>query len=391
MGKIERQERLRHSLAAGEGVQLGVGPMSRSCVDALINVANHYEIPLMLIASRRQIECQALGGGYVNGWTTESFAEYVRSRDQGGFVLLCRDHGGPWQNYTEVDQQLGVDEAMRSAKQSFQVDIESKFDLLHLDPSISPEWVMNKPTPLVLLQELYGFCLEQARAINHTVLFEVGEEEQTGIFHSVEELNSELSSIRDFCRGMDSPMPLFVVAQTGTLVRETQNTGHCSHISCEQELKSVQERLTRIVQAARAFGVYIKEHNADYLNQTNLKMRQKAGIGGLNIAPEMGVAESRFIINLCHELDLSIECEQFMALAYETRKWEKWMLPETDADDRQRAIIAGHYVFGTPEFAEISARIKAVAAFRGIDFDLALREHIAGIVVGYLNSLRSMN
>ena len=35
---------------------LGVGPMSLNCIDASIEIANDYSIPLFLIASRRQID-----------------------------------------------------------------------------------------------------------------------------------------------------------------------------------------------------------------------------------------------------------------------------------------------------------------------------------------------
>ena len=53
---------------------LAVGPMSKNCVDASIEVANEFEIPLFLIASRRQIDSAEFGGGYVENWTTESFS-----------------------------------------------------------------------------------------------------------------------------------------------------------------------------------------------------------------------------------------------------------------------------------------------------------------------------
>ena len=48
---------------------LGVGPMSKNCIDAAIEIANDEHIPIMLIASRRQIDSEELGGGYVNNWT----------------------------------------------------------------------------------------------------------------------------------------------------------------------------------------------------------------------------------------------------------------------------------------------------------------------------------
>ena len=44
---------------------LGVGPMSLNCVDVTLELSKQYEIPLMLIASRRQIDSAEFGGGYV--------------------------------------------------------------------------------------------------------------------------------------------------------------------------------------------------------------------------------------------------------------------------------------------------------------------------------------
>jgi hypothetical protein len=36
----------------------------------------------MLIASRRQIDCTNQGDGYVNKWTTENFADYVKKKQK---------------------------------------------------------------------------------------------------------------------------------------------------------------------------------------------------------------------------------------------------------------------------------------------------------------------
>jgi len=59
---------------------LGIGPMSLNCVDATINLANKRSVPLMLIASRRQIDSQIFGGGYVNKWDTINYASYVKKK-----------------------------------------------------------------------------------------------------------------------------------------------------------------------------------------------------------------------------------------------------------------------------------------------------------------------
>ena len=96
---------------------LGIGPMSVNCVDATIELTNQYNIPLMLIASRRQIDSEQFNGGYVNNWTTSEFAKYVKDKDKNCNVFLARDHGGPWQNNKEVNEKLSLKSAMQSAKE----------------------------------------------------------------------------------------------------------------------------------------------------------------------------------------------------------------------------------------------------------------------------------
>jgi hypothetical protein len=95
------KQRLERYITKQRCTMLGVGPMSKNCVDATIELANTYEIPIMMIASRRQIDSEDFGGGYVNNWSTERFAEYVIDRDKKGKIILARDHGGPWQSEIE--------------------------------------------------------------------------------------------------------------------------------------------------------------------------------------------------------------------------------------------------------------------------------------------------
>ena len=67
---------------------LGVGPMSINCIDTAIDTANGYNIPIFLISSRRQIDCDSKGKGYVNNWSTLEFSNYVKKRDKKGFIYL---------------------------------------------------------------------------------------------------------------------------------------------------------------------------------------------------------------------------------------------------------------------------------------------------------------
>ena len=72
---------LKNSLKISKLPIIGIGPMSKNCVDATIELADKYKSPLMLIASRRQIDSEQFGGGYVENWTTKEFADYVIEKD----------------------------------------------------------------------------------------------------------------------------------------------------------------------------------------------------------------------------------------------------------------------------------------------------------------------
>ena len=98
---------------------LGVGPMSINCVNATIELANDHEVPILMIASRRQIDSEEFGGGYVNNWKTNEFARYVTEKDKKCKILLARDHGGPWQSQIDVENKLSLKNAMKMAKKSF--------------------------------------------------------------------------------------------------------------------------------------------------------------------------------------------------------------------------------------------------------------------------------
>lgn len=61
---------------------LGVGPMSRTLLTAALQLAGEKDFPLLLIASRNQVDSDEYGHGYVCGW------------DQDRFVAECEPRGG---------------------------------------------------------------------------------------------------------------------------------------------------------------------------------------------------------------------------------------------------------------------------------------------------------
>jgi tagatose-1,6-bisphosphate aldolase non-catalytic subunit AgaZ/GatZ len=370
---------------------LGVGPMSRNCVDAAIELANHFESPLILIASRRQIDSEVFGGGYVNNWTTRNFANYVSERNEKNNIILARDHGGPWQNSLEVLKNLDLKNAMNSAKESYLEDIESGFQIIHLDPSIDIHSNPNIEEVLERLYDLYDFCWTHAQRLNKEIIFEIGTEEQSGSTNSQEELDYTLRSVINFCSKNNSPKPAFVVIQCGTRVMEMQNIGSFdSPIRVPNEIPA-EIQLPKMIEICNQYDVLMKEHNTDYLSDDALQWHPRLGIHAANVAPEFGVAESKALLKILEENRLTKLAEIFLATAFNSRKWEKWMLTNSKASDRDKAIIAGHYVFSFPEIIELKSLASAELKKISIDLELFLKSQVKDSILRYMKNFRLVN
>jgi hypothetical protein len=376
------KERLRNYRYNKCCTLLGVGPMSKNCVDATIELADEFKSPLMLIASRRQIDSEKFGGGYVENWTTQQFSEYVATKDINKNIILSRDHGGPWQNELEKKQKLDLKGAMNSAKESYRSDIDAGFQLLHIDPSIDIHSQPSIDQILERVYELYDFCWSYAKKKKKEIIFEIGTEEQNGGNNSKDEVEYTLESMKKFCDSNKIPYPTFIVIQAGTRVMETSNIGSFdSPIRIPNELPP-EIQIPRMIEVCNKYGIYMKEHNTDYLTSEALSWQPKLGIHAANIAPEFGVAESRAFVNILisHKQDKLLE--DFFQISYESKKWEKWMLKDSSATYSDKAIIAGHYIFSTNQFLDL----KKIASQKIIDLDLILKQEVKKSIFRYMKA-----
>tara|TARA_Y100000816_G_scaffold292340_1_gene287087 strand:- start:3178 stop:4326 length:1149 start_codon:yes stop_codon:yes gene_type:complete len=363
---------------------LGIGPMSKNCVDAVIDLANENDAPLILIASRRQIDSEEFGGGYVNNWTTIKYAEYVRSKNFKKNIILARDHGGPWQNDVEVKNNLSLKDAMASAKRSYKNDIDAGFQILHIDPSIDLHESPNVDRVLERVYELYDYCYSYAKKNNKDIIFEIGTEEQSGSTNTQEELEYTLASMKEFCKKNKFPFPSFVVIQAGTRVMETRNIGSFdSPIRVENEIPP-EIQLPKMISICNKYGIYMKEHNTDYLSNDALNWHPKLGIHSANVAPEFGVAETRELIDILKSNNLNNLAEEFIKLSFSSDKWKKWMLSDGLATDQDKAIIAGHYIFSQKQFIEL----KLEASKKITNLDLLLKEAVRKSILRYTKAFR---
>lgn len=379
---------LKDRIRQNKITQLCVGPVSKNCTDATIEIANEYRIPLVLIASRRQIDSDEFGGGYVNGWSTRQFADYVKEKDRGGYVILARDHGGPWQNTSEVEKQLSAEEAMESAKRSFFEDIDAGFSLLHIDPSIDIHEVPERDVILNRVFELYSACSDYASEKNRIIDFEIGTEEQSGLLASPDDFSQLLQQVNHFCRENQYDPPLFAVAQTGTRVMEMQNIGELQ-IRTQQgeDLSGIHEIVSEVTRLCEQNGLLLKAHNGDYLSDRAVEIHPEIGVHALNVAPEFGVHESVVLSELFRSYGLVREEESFLELAYSSGKWKKWMLQPTQATDRERALISGHYIFASAEFKILIDTLSRAMAKDHLDPDRVLTDAIKSKIKRYLFGL----
>ena len=372
---------------------LCLGPMSLNIVEATTRIANRFRKPIPLIASRRQVDCEEFGGGYVNKWNTASFANYVHSRDR-GYVPLCRDHGGPWQGTGE--DNLSNADAMKRAKESLLEDIRMGFEVIHIDPSIHGG-SMTDQYSLNMIFELYGFVCESAKQLGKKISIEIGSEQQSGNFSDPQELVTLLYEVTKFCELNHFEKPLFCVVQTGTLVREMRNVGLTDgrkNESYDQRfaVETIEKNIRYLADIAYINGVYIKEHNGDYLSDGSMSSRKNFRVGAVNIAPELGVFESKSLVSLCVELNLKSLTEKMLGIFYNSKKWEKWLSPDTTASDVDKALMAGHYTFSTPEFQEAKLElIENASKKQNINVDEFIISNITSLIRRYLWNLGYFN
>lgn len=382
------KQKLQNFMARRRCTLLGVGPMSLNCVDAAIELANDFEVPIMLIASRRQIDSAEFGGGYVNSWTTASFADYVIDNDRKGKIILARDHGGPWQSEKETNDRMSLRRAMESAKLSYRADIDAGFQILHIDPSVDIHSKPNVDEILDRIYELYEYCWIYAQKTGKEVIFEIGTEEQSGSTNTLEELEYSLNHIQRFCKKENLPFPSFVVIQTGTRVKETRNVGSFdSPIRVAGEV-AVEIQLPKVIEICNRLNVFMKEHNADYLSDESLQWHPRFGIHAANVAPEFGVAETKALLAALENNKLGTLAERFNKIVVDSHKWQKWLLPNSTASELEYVQIAGHYNFAHPEVIEIKKEASAFLKKKDIDLDGYLKTCVKDSIMRYLKNFK---
>ena len=383
--------------ATGESATLlGIGPMSKNCVQATLELSKDDDYPVMFIASRNQVDADELGGGYVNGWNQFTFAKAVEEVaaeiNYDNLCYLCRDHGGPWQRDKERNDHLPTEKAMELGKKSYVADIEAGFDLLMIDPTKDP-FEVGKVIPLDTVLErtvdLIEFCEQERKARNLPEIgYEVGTEETNGGLTSTETYETFILKLKEELEKRGLPMPTFIVGQTGTLTRKTEQVGTFN-------FKNAYE----LAQMAKKYGVGLKEHNGDYLDDVTLLEHIPSAITATNVAPQYGTEETRAYLNLAAVeaklveyglvKDASNTRDVLLEHAIKSERWRKWMVGEqkeltvdqimeqNDAELQAEILdIAGHYTFNDDEVKSEIEKMYKNLKVHNIDGQRYVVDHI---------------
>jgi len=301
--------------------KLGFGPMSKEIVEILASHTKENNYPLMLIASRNQVDYET---GYV--CKTHELAEQVKQYNNPN-LLLCRDHCGPY--FSDLDKGLSLEMAIERCKNTIQSDINAGFKLIHIDVSrVTVE-------PLKIAKELISFAIN----LKSDIMLEFGSEDNTGIDidSSIGRIESQLEFLIPYKNNV-----IFFVSQTGSLTKNDQAGSFDV-----QRNKEIGDQI-------RAAGFMFKEHNADYFTAEDIQKRIEAGVDSLNIAPQLGKVQT----DLLKEFAPKELWTKFADYVYSKNYWQRWVA--NGVTDLDIAVsVSGHYCFNSNEYRDILAAIDA--------------------------------
>lgn len=289
--------------------KLCYGPMSKEIMNILSEYS--YEVPLMIVSSRNQVD-------YVGGYVCDQnyLSSILRNNPN---ILICRDHCGPY--FKDTDKSLSISAAIEECKKTIAADIDAGFDLIHID-------VSKVEDSFKVADELIEFTLK----LKPDILIEFGSEENTG--KNLDETFAHLDDQLNYCKQYKENIKFFV-SQTGSFIKDNQ----LGSFNIEYNKK--------IADKIHQAGFLFKEHNGDYLSTQDLKLRKIAGVDAINVAPQLGVIQTELLFKMSNN---SVELQNFKDCVYKGNKYQRWLDASKYSIKDEAVRVSGHYFFGSPEY-----------------------------------------
>lgn len=318
--------------------------MSADLVDVCLSYSKIHNHPIMIIASRNQVDADS---GYA--FTTRDLVAHINNHDdyRPDLVLLCRDHCGPY--FSDLDQGLSLDAAMMRCYNTIKADIESGFDIIHVDVSRVPPDRQEQCS-----HDLFKYAL----ALDSEIMFEYGTEDNSieNLHSAADAMTHQISIANHYSNNVK-----FIVSRTGSLVKHKQ-VGFFDSINNSY-----------MAEAIHNAGYLFKEHNADYLNRSQINLRRDTGIDAVNIAPQLGSIQSEIIYSLARENPM---LGKFIDTVIDSGYWRKWC-PEDILDTKTRFVSSAHYSFGTQSYENLRQTIDTAV------FLAALKKEVHSVLDEY--------
>jgi len=178
--------------------------------------------------------------------------------------------------------------------------------------------------------------------------FEIATEEAIRKF-TVDEIQKLLYEIKNNIKAEIFERILFCVIQSGTALKDGINIGNYNN-----------DRLVKMLDVVKQYNKLSKEHNGDYMKKEIMINRFNTGLDSLNIAPEIGVFETKIFLNkLIADKDQK-NIDLFYQICYDSGKWKKWVSDDFNPIKNKIKLIeiCGHYVFSNNEFQIIKKMIS---------------------------------
>ena len=265
---------------------------------------------------------------------------------------MARDHCGPYTN-SNIKKNKNLNKEIENTKKTLLADIENDFRIIHIDTS-----KVNKKLKYKVAKELINFCNLTAIKLNKKIEFEFGCEEH-GLLRSIREFKDDLRFLKQFKNIR------FIVCQTGSLVKSVFQVGQFDfkNIPIMKKLASLQ-------------GISLKEHNCDYLNLDQIKLRKLYRIDALNIAPELGYIQSLLTLRLSKKYEIK-EFEIFYKMVIKRKSWKKWNYNNENSEIK--FLSAAHYHFNSKIYKKILIKLN-----KKINFEKELYSIISYRLKSYL-------
>lgn len=350
---------------SGDLTLLGICPLSEEVVKASMLEASEKEFLPMFVATPRQVDADR---GYT-GWSQSDLIDFIEfAAQEAGFegpYIVARDHGGPYQTMRDRgDPEVDLEEAMSYAKEIFMEDIRSGFDIIHVDATEDPRigGILELDEIVVRTAELISYVEGVQEEENlPEVYYEVGTEEISGGLTEPENFEGFIDSLIDNLesRGLAeaSKRLLFIVGQVGTDMT----------IDMKNQFKPNQA--STLVDIASSYGLFLKVHYTDWLDDSDLERFPELGIGGANVGPEFGSSMVKGLIDLekkenevLSRLEENVESSNIVDViekeSVKDAPWQKFAPEDLEGYEldeyaqehrREIALCVGRYVMGNPE------------------------------------------